>query len=240
IVPLRSCRAFVRNDGQREVSIALFDYDWAVTGADTELPDRGEPPGPYGDAPKADGLSFPMDFDHDGTQERLLVTSHADGGGTWAALLAENGETIAELHTAHAGWERWFKYISPEGGDYLLRCRPAMGTGIGAYSYELLDASDGERRVVQAGSVEFSVAPDEIMLPAEEMASFAEELNALLEHSTLLVSTVGGKLVLGPAAGTGYLESYSFMDRELGLTEPLPLREKIARYDALLQTVRDG
>ena len=241
-VPPGVYRVFVRNDAPGAVTVADMEFEGADTGMDTALPDRGEPPAlNAAEAKGQTGLLLPIDLNHDGVQETLSVES--SGNSAVISLAGPEGEpllVISEPQSAHAGWARWFKYVSDEGEDYLLRYCPAMGTGIGSYFYELTwyDAPGWERPatiLARENSVSFSMTPSSIELPAQEMEAFAEEVNALLERSTLLVSTVGGGVVLGPTAGALYYEDYGFMDAELELPPALPLRDKIERYAAHLR-----
>ena len=213
------------------------------------VPDA-EAPGKLGEAQEvvifngSDGLpgfSMPVDLDHDGIQETVEVrVVGTDDSPIGAEISVPDTEIYFQLHTSHAGWGSVFKYVSPDDGwDYLLYYTPYFSTGSGAYWYGLYDLMGG-REPVRSGHVEFCVGPmGPLDLDGERMAAFADEINALLEHSTLLASTDGGEIQLGPASAEPYYEAftvplsifpYEGQEEAAGLT----LAEQIEYYERAL------
>ena len=156
------------------------------------------------------------DLNHDGEDERLCWWENAEGGSCWLGVFDSAGRLLWKemAGTSHVAWNSLY-LCTLEGEDYLLRYNPYMSTGMAEYHYELfyLDArEDLGERLVKTSSVSFSVMPLDAASNGQEMADFAEEVNALLAQSTLLLSTQDGEPVVGPAPGGDYLEEYSFIN----------------------------
>ena len=93
------------------------------------------------------------------------------------------------------GWDSYFLYCDGDTSA-ILRYNPAMFQGFCNYDYELFSiGADGQRLLTQR-SVEFDVNPDSDDPWPPDAQVFADEVNALLEKSTLLISTLDGELHL--------------------------------------------
>ena len=227
---------------------AYFRWVNEMIPEDAPQPDA-EAPGKLGEAQGvvifdgSDGLpgfSMPADLDHDGVQETVEVrVVGTDGPPIGAEISVPGTELYFQLHTSHAGWGSVFKYVSPDDGrDYLLYYCPYFSTGSGAYYYALYDLTLG-REPLRSGEVAFCTGPlGPLDLDGERMEAFADEINALLEHSTLLASTDGGEVRLGPASAEPYYETYGFVLSMVPLAdeevEGLTLAERIEYYEKAL------
>lgn len=150
-----------------------------------------------GKALATDALSYTADLDRDGSQERFRVRSDL-GGMNWSLqCVKEDGEKIWTDYasTSHAGYNSLF-LCSLDGQDYLLRYNPYMGSGICSYQYQLFYLKNGREVVVQEDSLEFDInfGRDFIehhQFEPRKIASFMDEINALLENSVMLLNTNG-------------------------------------------------
>ena len=105
--------------------------------------------------------------------------------------------------TSHAGWTSHF-HCEQGGEDYLLRYLPGMWQGYCTYTYTLFTLEGGAEHVVRSNTIEFDVNGVN-KLDAPKMIAFAEEVNALLAKSTLLLSSEGGDYSIGRPQLTGSL-----------------------------------
>lgn len=115
--------------------------------------------------------------------------------------------------TAHVGWTELFLCSDPSG-DYLLSYDPWMGQGNATYAYSLFTLEGGAVKEYAAGSVNYDINGD-APLPVEEMLSFAGDVNALIEKSTLLFAcgyTDDGGCAYGPADAAPFLEGYQWLE----------------------------
>ena len=159
---------------------------------------------------RANGICY-ADLDHDGVQEHLYVVDTGDG--MVYELVVENAdrevlwsETAGTMHT---GWNSLF-LCQVEGKDYLLRYNPTTFTGMAAYDYTLFTLENGAEKIWKQNGIGFMIADITEITP--EMELFAEEVNQLLEHSEVLLSTEEGNVVIGPAPAYPYLERYDFLN----------------------------
>ncbi len=112
-------------------------------------------------------------------------------------------------NTAHAGWNSLFLF-ERDGEYYLLRYNPTMYQGYCTYAYTLFTLENGKEKVHQTITLEFDInGTKELDVP--KMISFANEVNALLNKSILLMSTKDGVYTFGPSAESFY-ERYSWLD----------------------------
>jgi len=112
-------------------------------------------------------------------------------------------------NTSHAGWSSLFLF-EQDGEYYLLRYNPTMYQGYCTYVYTLFTLESGKERVYQTNTLEFDInGTNELDVP--KMISFADEVNALLGKSILLMSTKDGTYFFGPSAEPFY-ERYSWLD----------------------------
>ena len=144
----------------------------------------------------ASTLLTAIDFDGDGTEEEIFFEEVAPGQ-IYRIYVEGNGSErwSAELGLAHVGWDSYFLYRDGDTSA-ILRYNPAMFQGFCNYDYELFSiGADGQRLLTQR-SVEFDVNPDSDDPWPPDAQVFADEVNALLEKSTLLISTLDGELHL--------------------------------------------
>ena len=144
----------------------------------------------------ASTLLTAIDFDGDGTEEEIFFEEVALGQ-IYRIYVEGNGSErwSAELGLAHVGWDSYFLYRDGDTSA-ILRYNPAMFQGFCNYDYELFSiGADGQRLLTQR-SVEFDVNPDSDDPWPPDAQVFADEVNALLEKSTLLISTLDGELHL--------------------------------------------
>lgn len=150
------------------------------------------------------------DLDGDGADESVTVTKKADDLYV-LGVLKENCDELwsEEMSTAHAGWDSLF-LCTLDGKNYLLRYNPSMFQSECSYNYTLFTLENGSENVKRTGTVEFDVNGTNL-LDVDEMSSFADEVNALLEKSILLLSTQGGIVSIGPTGASDFLEDYGVL-----------------------------
>lgn len=135
-----------------------------------------------------------VDLTHDGTEERVYVTE-CGKYESFCYLIVEDasGERIL-WHTAangsHVGQNGIYLYTDPaDGSHYLLHWVPYMSMGLAGYGYELFTlADDGTPQYRQQNTLMFDVC-DVWSGDPEEIRAFDQEINQLLEHSEVLLST---------------------------------------------------
>ncbi|NLT15280.1 MAG: hypothetical protein GXY05_13170, partial [Clostridiales bacterium] len=150
------------------------------------------------------------DPDGDGAGESVTVTKKADDLYVLSVLKANGSELWSEeMSTAHTGWDSLF-LCTLAGKDYLLRYNPAMFQGECSYSYTLFTLENGRENAVRTGMVEFDVNGTKL-LDVDEMTAFADEVNALLDNSVPLLSTMGGVVSIGPLGASNFLEDYTVL-----------------------------
>lgn len=149
------------------------------------------------------------DVDGDGIAEFITIDEQPDAMQfTLRVLEADGGELWSKtLATPHVGWDSLF-LCTLDGTDYLLSYNPSIFQGMCSYSYELFTLEGGTPSIVQTRTVQFASSYEEKLLDADELGSFADEVNALLSDSVLLISTKDGEAEIGPASSGPYLEVY--------------------------------
>ena len=70
---------------------------------------------------------------------------------------------------------------------------------------------NGKERAYRTNKIDFDVNGT-AKLDAPKMIVFADEVNALLGKSTLLLSSDGGEFHLGPSSAEPFFEMYSWLD----------------------------
>ena len=136
------------------------------------------------------------DFDGDGTEDEIFFTE-VEPGQIYRIYAESNGSErwSAELGLAHVGWDSYFLYRNGDTSA-ILRYNPAMFQGFCDYDYELFTIGADGRNLLMQRSVEFDANPDSDDPWPPDAQVFADEVNALLEKSTLLISTLDGELHL--------------------------------------------
>lgn len=164
--------------------------------------------------PAALELIANADLDRDGLEDsiyldrsRISVDSDVvlrvfDGSGT--EIWSESA------NTAHGGWNSLF-LCKLDSGYYLLRYNPTMYQGYGTYGYTLFTLENSGVNIPQTNMLDFDTNGTG-ELDASAMAAFAEEVNALLGKSILLMSTKDGSYAFGPSSAEGFFERYSWLD----------------------------
>ena len=115
-----------------------------------------------------------------------------------------------ELSTSHAGWSQLF-LCELDDRQYLLRYNPAMYQGYCSYVYTLFTLENGSEKTFSTNTLEFDINGTQD-LEAAGMIAFADEVNALLDRSTLLISSDGGNFYFGPASAEPFFERFSWLD----------------------------
>jgi uncharacterized protein YheU (UPF0270 family) len=165
-------------------------------------------------------LSVNADVNRDGREEAFyLDKTHMESGDVGVALRVYDGddhEIWSEYAgLPHVGWNQLF-LCELDGKQYLLRYNPGMFQGICTYEYTLFTLENGKERVYRTNKIDFDVNGT-ARLDAAKMVAFAEEVNALLGKTTLLLSSEGGEFFFGPASADPFFERYSWLDDNPGL-----------------------
>ena len=134
------------------------------------------------------------DFDHDGTPETVELATYF-GEGTWYEVLVTRADGTLlwreEAYPVHSGYDSIFA-CRLEEGDYLLQYHPTMYQGFCTYVYTLFSLdSDGNPVTFRENSFSFDInsGPMHESFDPGAIADFMEELNGLLAHSKLLMTT---------------------------------------------------
>lgn len=134
-----------------------------------------------------------VDLTHDGAAERVFVTDCGPGAGL-SYLVVENDQAdvlwFGGASTAHVGQNGYYLYQDPADGSFwLLNWLPYMGMGVASYNYRLFSLSaEGTELVRQAGAVGFDMN-DVWSAEPGELRRFDQEINGLLDHCVVLLST---------------------------------------------------
>lgn len=131
----------------------------------------------------------------------------------------------------HAGWNSLF-LTEYDGESYLLRYNPGMWQGSCVYTYTLFTIEGGKEKDFLTKTLSFDVnGTKPFDVPA--MLTFADEVNALLQKSTLLLSSEGGLYTFGPAPADSFYERYSWLDGDPSLyTADDDLKTRLEKYSA--------
>jgi len=160
------------------------------------------------------------DINSDGREETFYLDKTHMGSGDIGVTLRVydgNGNEIWSENAGlpHVGWNSLFLY-ELDGKSYLLRYNPSMYQGDCTYTYTLFTLESGSEKVHQTKTLEFDINGTKA-LDAPQMVAFADEVNALLAKSTLLLSSEGGAYSFGPASADGFMEEFSWLDEDPNL-----------------------
>lgn len=147
-------------------------------------------------------LLLQADLNCDGVNERAYYENI--GGGDYRLYILGDEELYrAELSTAHVGWDSYFVYVD---GDTkaILHYSPYEGQGFYSCTYELFDFSGGTRRVIAENHIEIDTNENGAGTWSGDAEAFADEVNALLDRSVLLISTLNGTFEVATGGGTQY------------------------------------
>ncbi len=158
------------------------------------------------------------DLDRDGAEERIQAVQVEPRLWQLVVTKADGTELFQEYAaTAHPGWNSLYLYHGEPYGDCLLRYTPTIYTGGAHYAYTLFTLEGGTEHVVAQGSLDFETS--QVPEMREQLIAFADEVNTLLRRSALLLSTLDGKLVIGPRNIGSDLEDLSSL-REIWSSAP--------------------
>lgn len=143
-----------------------------------------------------DTVRIAMDLDADGRDEYFVLDAKSlleTGMSVKPRIVNADGETLGELDaisTSHAGY-RTYALVSENGRDYVLEYSPQTYSEENEFNYQLIALVNGKPAVVRANTVEFVLSSNR-PAPAndnEAILAFVDEVNALFENGTIIVST---------------------------------------------------
>ncbi|MDE5893001.1 MAG: M56 family metallopeptidase, partial [Acetatifactor sp.] len=137
-----------------------------------------------------------VDLDQDGETETIHVREVSEGEVYELEVVKKDGTVLwsAEAGTPHVGWNTILLYQFA-GVDYLIEYCPTVYQGIGNYTCRVLTLKGGVECEENYWETEFEQSSLQI---TSKMCVFAERVNDLLRHSTVLLSTIESELVIGP------------------------------------------
>lgn len=154
------------------------------------------------------------DVNRDGLKETFYLDKSRMDSGPWVTLRVcdNSGNEIwsEDAGIPHVGWNSLF-LCEQEGEYYLLRYHPTMYQGYCSCVYTLFTLEGAAEHVIRSNTIEFDVNGVN-KLDAPKMIAFAEEVNALLGKSTLLLSSESGNYSFGPSSADQFFERYSWLD----------------------------
>jgi hypothetical protein len=159
--------------------------------------------------------------------EVKVLVKDADGREIWSEA----------LNLSHPGWGELFLTKLDDGKQYLLRYNPVMYQGGCTYTFSLFSPEKGgKEKVLRTETLSFDINGIEA-LNARKMVDFADEINALLKKSTLLLSSNEGSWSFGPSSAEPFFEVYSWLNDpglyDLGLYKKGDsLETKLEKYSA--------
>lgn len=139
-------------------------------------------------------LPYTVNLDRDRSPDKLVLRSDKPSGGAYWSLqcrLGSGERWQGEAAAAHPGWKAFF-LCRLDGKDCLLEYVPYIGMGAGSYTYRLFYLEEGREVVVQENELFFDMnfgMEGERDFDPKAIAAFMDEINGLLEHSTLLLNT---------------------------------------------------
>lgn len=177
------------------------------------------------------------DLDRDGTPERVELATYFNDIHYEARVIRSDGTVLWQdtAYTAHAGFNSVF-LCRLEDGDYLLRYHPTMYQSYATYTYELfyLDR-EGNSVTVRENSVSFDIntGPMHESFDPEAIADFMDDLNGLLGHSKLLMTTDTALEGMDPDHPQDNLR---WLQVDEGYDGSLSLRENLTEYARQFQS----
>lgn len=177
-------------------SVSTRGLRWVFRLRETDATDTADTLAPVTD----EVFLLQADLTGDGENERIYYAKL--GGGDYRLRVLDGGTELysAELGTPHVGWDSFFLYGEGDS-TAILHYSPWVGQGFYSCSYELFDYRGGEKRVLAANSIEIDTNPNGDTGWTAAAEAFADEVNALLDQSVLLISTLDSEFVT--AAGSG-------------------------------------
>ena len=137
------------------------------------------------------------DLTGDGIPEKLVLLEVVPE--TYTLYVEQDGTVLwrsYDLARTHPGYGSYFLYQNG-GTTAILEYNPAMWQGLATYTYKLFDLSNGQETILAQNETDFSLWPIGGEPWSDKNQAFADEVNTLMDHSTLLVSTLEGNLCIG-------------------------------------------
>ncbi|MGI6066792.1 MAG: M56 family metallopeptidase [Bacillota bacterium] len=153
------------------------------------------------------------DVNWDGREESIyLDKSQIKEGLITLRIIDVSGVELwsEQLSTSHAGWGQLF-LCEMDDRQYLLRYNPTMYQGYCTYVYTLFTLKDGKENVFRTNKLEFDINGTK-KLDVTKMIEFADEVNALLGKSDLLISSTDGDFNFGLYSAEPFFERFSWLD----------------------------
>lgn len=144
------------------------------------------------------------DIDHDGVGE--LIWYWEENGVYYLRVQESDGTLVWEsdpMSDAEMGMTSFLLY-SEDGEDYLVAYSPGTWQGVARAFCIVFHIQSRGQAILHDWIVEYKTDGKQ----TAEMAAFAENANAVLEKSRLLLSTLGGEVVIGPVAATDVPQVY--------------------------------
>lgn len=236
-------RLIVRTDGDRIDSADLERiWDRSGSGIDIRYKDVDEFIKSHPSLPSTSCERVTQaDVDsNEGNEHIYIDKSKADEGMVTLLVLDGSGRILwsQDLYTAHAGWDSLF-LCELDDRQYLLRYNPYIGQGYASYSYSLFTLDNGSVYISRSNEIDFDIlGVKEFNIP--KMMAFANEINALLEKSILLLSTEGGKYYFGPSSAEQFLETYSWLEDCPELySESDDLETRLKKYSDYIKNIKN-
>ncbi|MGI5963815.1 MAG: M56 family metallopeptidase [Lawsonibacter sp.] len=158
------------------------------------------------------------DLDWDGVAEQIWV-EEAEPLMYQLVVTKEDGTEVLreDAGLGHSAWNSLYLFTAPSSNlQYLLRYNPSMYTGRGHYRYALIHLEDGQWVTEQENEVDVDTWNTTVITP--QLRNFADEVNRLLRHSSLLLSTQDANLIIGPEDVGSHLEELKYLGLEDGFT----------------------
>lgn len=155
------------------------------------------------------------DLDYDGEDEIIRVDMKYSGEVYTLQVLKQDGTVIWEGDAAlpHLGWTTYMLYQDGTSRG-ILNYTPAVGQGLAGYNYQVHFLDGRETPEFLKDEVSFPIPQregDPIFADYEydpaEVIAFLEDINNLMEHSTILLSTEGGELIVGSQSPQQFIDN---------------------------------
>ena len=137
------------------------------------------------------------DLTGDGVPEKIVFLEEVPE--TYTLYVEQDGSILWRSYTlalTHPGYGSYFLYQN-DGTTAILEYNPGMWQGLAGYTYKLFDLSNGQETILAQNETTFSLWPIGGEPWSDKNQPFADEVNALMDHSTLLISTLNGDLRTG-------------------------------------------
>jgi len=166
---------------------------------------------------------FRADLDYDGEDEIIRVDMKHSGEVYTLQVSTQDGTLLWEGDAAlpHMGWTTYMLYQDGTSRG-ILNYTPAAGQGLAGYNYQVHFLDGNETPEYLKGEVSFPLPPVDANSPFAdyeydpmEVIAFLEDINYLMEHSVILLSTEGGELIVGPESPQFLIDDNMELVRQL-------------------------